>query len=146
MIVRLVLMVPVLIRAVYTDMRDGKIENRLVLAAFISGVFLVGATGGAAGLFTGVKMAFIMTAALLVLFMIGGLGAGDIKLMAVISLCFPKQCVMMVITAFIIAGVIAIFKMLFRAVKRERIYIRGETIHFSIPILISFGVVMIFVR
>ena len=144
MIAGLVLMIPLLIRAVYTDVKTGKIENKLILMGLIMGVLLKYVTGGVTGVLEGLKMAFFITAALFLLFIIGGMGAGDIKLITVLSVIFPEQCVAVVVAAFIIAGIMVVGRMIHRAIRGKRVYIPGETIHFSIPIFLAFAGVMIF--
>ena len=137
MILNLIFITPVLIRAVYTDIRTGKIENRMLIISAISGLVLNYYTGGARLVLMGVKMAVVMTGVLFVLFILRGLGAGDIKLLSVVGLYLPEQVVRITVAAFIIAGLLSVMRILLRAVKKEQMLVYGETIHFSVPILLS---------
>lgn len=136
-------MLPVLFRTVYTDLRRGKIENKVVLPAMLLGMIIDYAAGGWNAVFAGVKMGFLITALLYILFIVGGLGAGDIKLLAVIGVLFPDEIISITVLAFILAGIWSIGMIIIRMIKREKMMLKGETIHFSIPIWVAFITVMI---
>ena len=141
MTVKLIMVLIVLARAVYTDLATGKIENKLLLASVIPGIALDYYMGGVSLVFMGLKMAVIMIGALFILFILKGLGAGDIKLLSVIGIFLPEQVVSITVAAFIIAGVLSVLRMLLRAVKKEQVFVKGETMHFSLSIL--FGVCVV---
>lgn len=138
---KLILLMPVLIRAVYTDIKSGKIENRLMLASVIGGLVIDYCMGGSTYVLMGLKMALVMTGALFVLFLIKGLGAGDIKLLSSIGIFMPEQIVKITVAAFIIAGLLSVCKIMYRVIKKEPPFVPGETIHFSVPILLSVCVI-----
>jgi len=76
-----------LLAAVYTDIRFGKIFNKLTLPCIGLGLLLNFLKGGWADLgfsLQGIGLALVVTAALIVL-MGGGFGGGDIKLLAAIG-------------------------------------------------------------
>lgn len=137
MVLRLAITIPVLLRAVYTDIRIGKIENRLLLAAMLAGTCLILQQDGLSALLNGYKMAVLMTLVLFLLFLIKGLGAGDIKLLAVLSFYYPDYSVRIAVAAFVLAGGFALLKILYRRVRHEKAFVRDETMHFSIPIAAS---------
>ena len=136
-------MLPVLIRTVYTDLKSGKIENKVVLPAMLIGLIIDYAVGGREAVLAGVKMGLLITALLYILFFIGGLGAGDIKLLAVIGVLFPGEIISITAVAFILAGIWSAGMIVIRMIKKEKMLIKGETIHFSIPIAVAFITVMI---
>lgn len=136
-------MLPVLFRTVYTDLRRGKIENKVVLPAMLIGLIIDYVAGGWNAVFAGVKMGLLITALLYILFIVGGLGAGDIKLLAVIGVLFPDEIISVTVLAFILAGIWSVGMIIIRMIRREKMMLKGETIHFSIPIWVAFITVMI---
>ncbi len=126
-----------LIRAMYTDWKEGKIENRMIVCGYGTALLFAFADGGFAGCIESIKGACIMIIALYFLFILKGLGAGDIKLLSVISAFYPKHGFSIVIHSFIIAGIFIICRMIYRRIRNKPVYIKNETLHFSIPIAIS---------
>ena len=137
MLLRFAITIPLLVRAIYTDLKNEKIENRLLFVAMLVGTCLFLKVDGLSVVLNGYRMAVIMILALFLLFLIKGLGAGDIKLLAVLSFYYPDYSVRIVVTAFMLAGGFALLKMLYRGIRRERVFVRDETIHFSIPVAVS---------
>ena len=99
--------------------------------------------GGWNAVFAGVKMGLLIKALLYILFIVGGLGAGDIKLLAVIGVLFPDEIISVTVLAFILAGIWSVGMIIIRMIRREKMMLKGETIHFSIPIAVAFITVMI---
>lgn len=132
-----------LIRAVYTDLKTGKIENRLIGLGLAAGLVCVCAEGGASQLLAGIKMMCIVIAVLFFLFAIKGLGAGDIKLLGMVAFIFPENAVSIIAASFFSGVAIAGGRMLIRAWKREKIYKRKETLNFSVPIALGTGAVQL---
>lgn len=130
-----------LIRAAYTDLKTGKIENRLIVLGLAAGFVCAYAEGGTSRLLTGIKMMCIVIAALFFLFAIKGLGAGDIKLLAMLALFFPEDAVSIIAASFFAGAAIAGGRMLIRAWRREKIYKRKEPLNFSVPIALGTGAV-----
>jgi prepilin peptidase CpaA len=127
----------VLLRAVYTDIKSGKIENRLMLTGLISGTLFAAIRDGPKGIICSIKYVAIMFAALIFLFIIRGLGAGDIKLLCVMAAFFQKEAFAIVVAAFFAGACMGIGRMLLRFIKRETVYVRHETLNFSIAILVG---------
>ena len=73
------------IAAAVTDVRFLKIYNWLTLPAFATGLLWQLAMHGLDGLFDGLIGALIAFAVLLIPFMIGAMGAGDVKLMSALG-------------------------------------------------------------
>ena len=139
--VKLALVSILLARAVYTDIKKGRIENLLTGIGILLGLVCSVAEAGISGLLISVKMAVFIIAALFFLFVMRGLGAGDIKLLAALAAFFPKEIVVIVITAFFVAAGISVGRMILRMLRRQAVYKRREQINFSIPIAIATGMV-----
>jgi len=92
----------VLAVATFTDLRSRRIPNWLVLPFLVVGVVVSGCLHGWHGIgqsFAGLGLGFLLYG---VLFMMGGMGAGDVKLCAAIGAWIgPSQF----FTAFIITGI-----------------------------------------
>ena len=131
-----------LLRTVYTDIKSGKIENKVILVSLIIGSLLNYVTGGGEAFVLGIKAAFITLVSLFVLYMIKGIGAGDVKLFTLIGLLFPDNILMMVMVSFIIAGLMSVTKLIKMWVTDKTIK-KGETIHFSIPIAMAVLLVLV---
>lgn len=131
-----------LIRAVYTDIVKGKIENRLMLLGGIAGLLFLILTRDKLVCLEGLRNAAMMFASLFFLYLIKGLGAGDVKLLCVLALFFQKNSFGIVVIAFFAAALLALFKMVRRVLKKQKLYKKGETIHFSIPIAIATTIIL----
>jgi len=93
----------VLLFCLYTDVMERRIYNKVILAAVIAGFLLSFLADGATGL-TGAGKGFLLGAALLFIpFAAGGMGAGDLKLLAVIGL---YQGTEFVFTVFLLAALL----------------------------------------
>lgn len=149
---------PVVLIAVILDFTTGKVSNKLILTGlFLSFILALipGEKGGIIAYLSGVVTPIII---LLLIFMIGGIGAGDVKLFAVIGGFIGYQGVFRcIIAAFIIGAVISLGKILFykrlflsfrniiqyvfRVYQSQQIQVykreKSNTIHFTLPILMS---------
>lgn len=133
-----------LLRAVHTDRREGRIENQLVGAGLLLGIGCAGIETGITGIAEGIKMAALTIAALFVFFVIKGLGAGDIKLFAVLAVFFPGDIISIVAAAFFVGAGICVARMIWRGIRKSPIYKKGETLNFSVPIALGTGIVEIY--
>lgn len=134
---KLLVLTIVLARAVYTDVKKGVIENGLILFGMATGLCFTFFGGNLAAVWLSVKTAAIILVSLFFLFLIKGLGAGDIKLFTVLAVYLQKDVVLVMILSFFLGAVIAILKMLARFLKKEKWYIKGEQLNFSVPIAIG---------
>lgn len=130
-----------LMRAVYTDLKTEKIENRLIGFGLISGFVCAYIRGGPSQFLTSAKMMCIIIFVLFFLFAIKGLGAGDIKLLGVLALFFPEDIVSIIAASFFIGAGIAGGRMIIRAWKKIKVYKKKETLNFSIPIALGTGAI-----
>ena len=140
--IRIILVVLVLTRAIYTDVKRGIIENQCTLSGLLAGVMWSTLYGGVAGFIDSVKMIVIMLVALFVLYVIKGIGAGDVKLFCVLAAFYPEDVVGIVVVAFVVAAGLVLGRMLIRKIRRVPVYRRGETLCFSIPIGIATAIVV----
>ncbi len=110
----LVLLVVLLI-CFYTDLKQRKIYNKVLFPAMLAGLLLSYHAHGPAGLLSAAQ-GFLLGAALLLLpFAAGGLGAGDLKLLAVIGLFKGAAFVFQVfLAAALLGGVLAVLLLLWR--------------------------------
>lgn len=131
---RIVLVLMILTRAIYTDVKKGIIENRYMFYGMLSAVIYSIFYKGGSGLLESLKMSVITLVALFALFVIKGIGAGDIKLFCVLAAFYPKDAMDIVLVSFLMAAGFAVSKMLVRVFRKQPIYLKGETMNFSIPI------------
>jgi prepilin peptidase CpaA len=76
-----VVFIAVLVMAV-TDLWKFRVHNALTLPLLVSGLIYQGVTAGTAGLVNGLLGALFGFSALIVFWMMGGIGSGDVKLLA----------------------------------------------------------------
>lgn len=129
-------------KAVYTDVKRGKIDNSLIVIGLLGGFVFSAIRDGPEGIWYSAKMVGIVFVSLIFLFVIKGLGAGDIKLLCVLAAFFPDKIIEIIAASFFSGAVIAVGKMLLRFVRNQTIYIRHEVLNFSVPVLIGMGCVL----
>ncbi|MCR4904389.1 MAG: prepilin peptidase [Butyrivibrio sp.] len=116
--------------AIISDLIEDKIYNIWVVPGMLFGMALVGIQG-VGMLFNTLMMQLFILALLVPLYIIRGLGAGDIKLFMAIAPYLSRQDTLScIINSFIIGGIISILCMI---IKHRKI----KTIHFALPIGIS---------
>lgn len=140
--IRLFLITLILIRAVYTDVTKGRIENEWMFAGCICGLGLAAWDTGMQGVLAGMKMVLLLLTGLMILFVIKGLGGGDIKLFCVLAFFYPAQVCGIFVYAFFLAAGYSVLRMIWRKLHKKQGYIWRETIHFSIPIAIGTGITL----
>jgi prepilin peptidase CpaA len=99
----------VLAVATYTDLRSRRIPNWLVLPFLVAGLVISGWLGGWAGLLSSIE-GFALAGFLFgIFFVMGGMGAGDVKLCAAIGAWVgPKQMLMALVLTALVGGIMAI--------------------------------------
>lgn len=129
--------------AVYTDMRQTRISNRLIVfGLFIGFVFRLWSEGSMGVLFYVVNI-FIPVIFLFLLFQMRALGAGDIKLFSMLgAFISTEQLLKLMVLAFCIGALMGICKIIY-----QFIFLRFELgkltqIHFSPAILIAYILVV----
>ncbi|MEH7073676.1 A24 family peptidase [Neobacillus drentensis] len=114
-----------LLICVITDLKERKIYNAVLFPFLLLALILHAITGGIQGVTGAVFGMFVGLGILLIPFLLGGMGAGDVKLLAVIG---GLKGVTFVLAASVFmalaGGVMAIFILFFRkGVKRRLIQI-----------------------
>ncbi|WP_026510977.1 prepilin peptidase [Butyrivibrio sp. LC3010] len=115
-----------------TDVYKNKIFNVWLLCGFVTGVSLsfFGAGNDQSILFL-ILRAAITFLLLLPVYLIKGIGGGDLKLLTSISIFLStEEMISIVVIAFFIGAVFGLIKV----IKKKNLH---QTIHFALPILIS---------
>lgn len=123
----------IILAAVFSDIRTGKIRNRLILLGLILGCGITFYEKGISQMPFWFIQITIPVILFFLAFRIGGLGAGDIKLFSVIAgfLTMEEWWTVMA-AAFLSGAVICVGKL---ALKDQE---KPHTIHFSVPILAGY--------
>ena len=119
-----------------TDILKNKIFNIWLLIGAIAGMTLNFLDKDMNRPVKELVLKVVITAAILIpVYLIGGIGGGDLKLFTVIALFLPMgELIGCLMISFIVGAMLGIVKMV---VKRNT----HQTIHFAIPILISIALV-----
>ena len=125
------------------DFQTGKISNRLIVSGLIWGLAFRLMGDGMAGVLPFLIHISIPVILFILLFQIRAIGAGDIKLFSVVGgFLGIRQLVYLVLTAFIVAAGIGVFKLLYQE-KTVGYQMGSRTlIHFSTAILIAYFIVV----
>lgn len=137
------LVVLILSRAVYTDITEEKIENRLMAAGLAMGFTTAYLIGGLNQLAISVRQSVTVLLILFILFAVKGLGAGDIKLLSVLAAFMPENILSVIAAAFLTAAAFIAMRVLVRLCCKRTVYKKGETLHFSVPIAVGTALVWI---
>lgn len=125
----IIYLILLLAAACYFDYRKAKIPNKLIAAGLFLAVIKAAAEGFSSGAVGVVQelldictQAIIITAILYPLYMLGVLGAGDVKLCCMCAAFLDRaDCPKVFLKALLLAAVVGIAKMLFWGNIRERI-------------------------
>jgi len=90
--------------AAWWDLHQRRIPNGLTLAAFIAGIGLHTAADGMAGLSASVLGAAAGAIPFAVVYWLGGMGAGDVKLMAGVGALFAWPTMSLALFCIVLAG------------------------------------------
>ncbi|MBO5198906.1 MAG: prepilin peptidase [Lachnospiraceae bacterium] len=164
MIPRTAVLFVFLVSAAVCDLRKRRIPNRLCLCGLITGLVLQTVFGGGSGALSGAAGMLVPAVILFPLFALGALGAGDIKLFAVVGSFFGSAFVLRHIAASMaVGGVCAVGILVKNRNWKERIlyffgYLkagkgrgkyydaardgRQNTMHFSVPMALGFLIVV----
>lgn len=119
----MIVLLLILSAAVYTDYRRGIVPNWIIVFGIVSGLFKSFINGGLEGFLFGIAATVLPIVLLYVIFMIGALGAGDLKLFSVVgSFLGVKGVLVSLCIAFVIGAIISIIKMIRYHNFKERIY------------------------
>lgn len=119
----MIVLLLILLAAVYTDYRQGRIPNWIILFGVISGLLISFLHGGIGFFLEALGGMFLPVVLLYPAFVIGGLGAGDLKLFAVVgSYLGIKGVLISLIIAFVVGAIVSLVKMIRFHNFKERIY------------------------
>lgn len=141
--IRVVVICLLLGRSIYTDVKKGIIENRNMLSGLIAACIWSYWNAGMSGLLKSVAMIIFTFVILFVVYLVRGIGAGDVKLLCVLSAFYPDCSIDILVISFLLAAVISVGKLLVRRIQGKAVLFSGETILFSIPVGIGTGIVLL---
>ena len=125
--------------AVYTDMTRTKISNRLIVSGLILALIFRIAEEGGSGALVYMMNISIPVIMLYLFYLIGVLGAGDIKLFSMIGAFISTQELVWVVAAsFIIGAVLGLLKLLHKYFLQKNYDGKLTKIHFSPAIIIAY--------
>ncbi|MCQ2522364.1 MAG: A24 family peptidase [Lachnospiraceae bacterium] len=158
-----VLLMGILVGAVILDLRTYRIPNFFILASLLSGLLGTAVLGGPKVAFSAIVNSLIICISLFLLYLMKALGAGDVKLFAVIAVFEGRKATYEILIVSMVVGailglmkvvVIQIYRLVEKGGKRNsQIQFNKNTptklrhlkelsqrktrnrIHFSIPIL-----------
>lgn len=119
----------VLVICVVTDIKSRKILNIITLPAIIAGLILYTVTSGYGGFLFSGKGLIVGLGVLLVPYILGGIGAGDVKLMAAIG---AMKGSIFVCSAFLFAAIIGGVISFYIIVRRKELKSFLQRIFFSL--------------
>lgn len=120
-----------LIGAAATDWTKHRIYNLWILPGLFAGLLTAGWTGGGAGVRSAVGSMLLAFLLLFPVYLIGGIGAGDVKLFAAAALFLgARETLLSIFLSFFIGAGISVVRI---AVERRF----RQKIRFAAPILIS---------
>lgn len=116
-----------LMSAVYYDYSRGKIPNPLLVVMLLVGAGQSFWSGGAAGGGAFLAATMIVTALLYPLFMIGTVGAGDVKLLGICAGYFPwNKILYFLFFSMLVAAIFSLIKLWKMKNAKERFLYLGE--------------------
>ncbi|WP_017754553.1 A24 family peptidase [Calidifontibacillus oryziterrae] len=137
------ILIIVLLICIVTDLKERKIYNKVIFPALLLAFLYQAMTGGWNGLQSAFFGFLVGLGVLLIPYLLGGMGAGDVKLLALIGAL--KGTVFVLNTAIymaLIGGIIALFILLFRKGVIERIkgilyFLHARRYGLKTPILLN---------
>ena len=123
-----------LVRVVYTDIKEKKIENRVIgigLGAGVIGVIYANEQKVIVEMLQHIGLVWI---GLYLLYLMKGLGAGDIKLLFMLAILYPEESFDIIIYSFVLAAVYILLRMIVRRIDKKPVYVKGEEIAMTIPV------------
>lgn len=114
MIIKLILLFIVTAISAYTDAKENKIKNKLLLPILILGILSSVITGGFNGLLDSIIGIVLPFFALYILYALNMFGAGDVKLFCTIGAIMGYKFVINnFIYSILVGGIVAVFVLIF---------------------------------
>jgi prepilin peptidase CpaA len=118
-----IILATVLLTAVATDLRSCRIPNWLTFPAMASGLVTHTLLNGQAGLILSLEGLGLGSGFFLIFYLMGGMGAGDVKLMAAVgSFMGPEGVVSAVVVTGVLGGLYAVIVMVAHWGLRESVH------------------------
>lgn len=109
----MILCILILLVAVYMDRTTGKINNQLILFGLLSGFLIRLCSWSVAGISYFFFGAFVPIILLFMIYRLGALGAGDVKLYAVVGgFCGPTFIWRILVASILLGGIYSLFLLL----------------------------------
>lgn len=114
--------------AAYMDLHFYKIPNLCILTGILSGVIMTYVSYSFGGIFWAFAAAGVIFAGFYPFYLMGGLGAGDVKLLMMTGFFIhdARLLIKYLFATFALATVISIVKMILFAESRERLFYLGR--------------------
>ena len=110
-----------------TDLRSRRIPNWLVVPFLLLGIALCGITGGWAGIGAGLEGLAAGAAPMALLYILGGMGMGDVKLCAAIGVWVgPRQMMFVLVFMGLAGGIMAFAWAMWRGLLKEMLTDSGD--------------------
>lgn len=133
----------VIIYAVYTDLTQTRISNRLIVAGLLFGLILRMVGEGSIGILVYLVNISIPVILLYLLFQLHALGAGDIKLFSMIgAFLSTQQLIQLIGLSFCIGAVIGVIKLAYQRIFSGAERGKRTLIHFSPAILAAYFIII----
>ena len=139
----IIALVLVIVAAVH-DLREFRIPNRLIVAGIVVGVSVIvirAFTGEYIGNYILGTLAGL--AGMTFLYIIRAVGAGDVKLLAVIGMLTGLEFVLQLITGFF-TGIVELFLKKTREVSMGSSGIKAHGFHYAVGVLTGYVVVLVY--
>jgi Flp pilus assembly protein protease CpaA len=137
------------VAALVCDIKSFRIPNKLLAVGAGIAALILAAEGIAGGnVLCDICRGIAVLVVLFVVYCIGGIGAGDVKLLAVLGLLLGSKTAQVIVAAFIAAAVLGVAGMLFKNVERRKVRVLEgyqlslHVLHFSVAIFIGEIVVL----
>lgn len=128
-----------LVWAVYTDLTQTRISNRLIVCGLLVGFLYRAVTEGSMGVLFFCVNISIPVILLNLLFQMRALGAGDIKLFSMLgAFLSTEQLLQMMAAAFLVCAILGILKIGYQFIFMHTEIGKLTQIHFSPAILIAY--------
>lgn len=131
------LLLALILASGFCDLKERKIPNKITFSGIIIGILFNLFTGGWSGLLQAVLGLFAGLAIFFIPFAMGGMGAGDVKLMGAIGTLMGWQfSIMTAVYSALVGGVMVLVYLMFKGTLRETL---KKMIFSLITILLNFA-------
>ncbi len=134
-----IILIVILVVAVYFDITEYRIPNQVTIGGILFGLVMGIVSGGIQGLYTSLLGGIVGFALLLLPFILGGVGAGDVKLLTAIGAIKGMEFILYTAGAMaIVGGLIALY---YLSILKQRKMFFPYGIAIVIGAIISLGLI-----